>query len=271
MNTRILIIVLSFCIQLPQALAQEDLGKNTRPAYLKISSGISRSSFRDFATSPLIYSGQPVYLGLAHLDFDSNRTSLFSLTYSFGSYTNEFNHHESISSVKTLSMNYLELFQLKSIQSEKWNLKVGGRLNATANHRENELLQNNGEGVDIVGTLFGSVSVTRYIKRKERQNDQLSLTFHTGLINSSYRNGYAYVNQSALLNSDEFFDDYQLEIFSGFRLASAIDYTFFLKNYNAVQVSYLWDAYHTGREEGEFEMATHTLACSILFNLKQSK
>ena len=168
-------------------------------------------------------------------------------------------------------MNYLELRQLKAIQSDQWNLKVGGQLNTTANHRQNDLLQNNGEGIEVIATLFGSLSLTHYLKRKERQSDQLSFTFHTGLINSSYRNGFAYTNQSALLNRDEFFANYQLEVFSGLRLASALDYTFFLKNHNAIQVSYLWDAYHTGKDEGEFEMATHTLTCSILFNLKQFK
>ena len=258
--------------QEPEKLVNDELSKSKRPAYLSISVGASGSSFRDFATSPLVYSGRPLYLGLAHLDFDAKRTSSFHLDYSFGEYANDFNDHQSVSKVRTLSMNYLELFQLKSIQSEQWNLQVGGQFNATANHRENTLLQNNGEGVDIIATLFGSVQVTRLLRSKKAQkNNQLSYTFHTGFINSAYRNGFAYANQSALLNSDEFFDDYQLEIFAGFRLASAIDYTFFLTNRNAFQISYLWDAYHTGKGEGEFEMATHTLKVALLFNLNESK
>ena len=126
--------------------------------------------------------------------------------------------------------------------------------------------------MDIIATLFGSVQVTRLLRSKKAQkNNQLSYTFHTGFINSAYRNGFAYANQSALLNSDAFFDDYQFEIFAGFRLASAIDYTFFLANHNAFQISYLWDAYHTGKGEGEFEMATHTLKVALLFNLNESK
>ena len=258
--------------QAPEKPVHDDSRKYKRPAYLSISVGISSASFRDFATSPLRYSGRPLYLSLAHLDFDAKRTSSFHLAYSFGEYPNDFNDHQSVSKVRTLSMNYQELFQFKSIQSEQWNLQVGGQFNATANHRENTLLQNNGEGVDIIATLFGSVQLTRYLKTKKAwKNNQLSYTFHAGLINSAYRNGFAYINLSALLNNDAFFDDYHFELFAGFRLASALNYTFFLKNHNALQVSYLWDAYHTGKDKGELEMATHTLKFALLFNLNESK
>jgi hypothetical protein len=60
----------------------------------------------------------------------------------------------------------------------------------------------------------------------------------------------------------------ELQIFKGFRLNSALDYTIFLRNKNAVQLSYLWDAYRTGGHHDNFEMAAHTLNFSLLFGLK---
>jgi hypothetical protein len=61
---------------------------------------------------------------------------------------------------------------------------------------------------------------------------------------------------------------FTLQIFKGFRLNSALDYTIFLRNKNAVQLSYLWDAYRTGGHHDNFEMAAHTLNFSLLFGLK---
>jgi hypothetical protein len=70
------------------------------------------------------------------------------------------------------------------------------------------------------------------------------------------------------LNNDDFFAGYELQIFEGFRLNSALDYTVHLHNKNAVQFSYIWDAYHTGGHHDNFEMAAHILKISLLYGLK---
>lgn len=256
--------------------------ENKRPAYLDISFGLSFSSFRDFATSPLNYSGRPLYISLSHVDMDEKRASEITGSYSFGTYKNTFNNQTSESNVNTISLNYLELFQIKKWSRQKLNLKMGGQFNSTINLRNNEAFFNNSEGVDIISTLFGSVRTTIDLSRKEeadkkfifiqykakKQVRNLSFTMNIGLINSSYRNGFAYTSSSAPINEDDFFADYELNVFTGFRLNSALDYTVFLHNKNAIQFSYLWDAYRTGGHHDNFQMATHTLKCSLLFGLR---
>ena len=137
-----------------------------RPAYLNIGFGLNISNFRDFATSPLIYSGKPLYASLAHIDIDDKRESHFIVSYAFGKYRNNFNQHEMISDVNTISLNYLELFQIQKFSNSKFNFKAGGQLNSTVNFRNNEQLFNNSDGVDIISTLFGSVKATLHLSRK---------------------------------------------------------------------------------------------------------
>jgi len=163
-----------------------------------------------------------------------------------------------------------------------FNIKLGGTFNSTFNHRINEKLFNNGEGVDIISTLFGSIKTTMDVSRKENKEKQflfikynlkkrvrsLSYTLNIGLVNSSYRNGFIYTNSSAPINEDEFFKGYELNIFKGFRINSSLDYTVFLHNKNAMQFSYLWDIYQTGGHHNNFEMVAHILKFSLLFNLK---
>ena len=260
----------------------EEEQKISRPAYLNIAVGLNASNFRDFATSPLIYSGTPMYAALSHIELDETRESHFTISYSFGKYTSDFNQHASESKVNTFSFNYLELFQLKKLSSSKLNIKIGGQLNSTVNHRENSELFNNSEGVDIITTLFASAKATIDLSRTEEKDKKflfikykankrkrtLSYTLNVGAVNSSYRNGFAYTSPSAPLNNDDFFAGYELQIFKGFRLNSALDYTVFLHNKNAIQFSYIWDAYRTGGHDDNFEMAAHIFICSLLFGLK---
>ncbi|HKK88502.1 MAG TPA: hypothetical protein VJ917_06605 [Saprospiraceae bacterium] len=254
------------------AKMMEAVQKEKRPAYIDIAVGLNISSFRDFATSPLIYSGKPIYTALSHIDMDEKRESHFTLSYSFGKYQSDVNQHTSESKVNTFGFNYLELFQLKQTSNSKLNVKIGGQLNATANHRENSELFNNSEGLDIIATLFGSARVTLNLSRskgKTRKCKQtLTYTMNIGVVNSSFRNGFAYTSPSTPLNNDDFFAGYEWQLFKGFRLDSALDYTVFLYNKNALQVSYSWDAYRTAGHHDNFEMTAHILNLSLLFGLQ---
>lgn len=256
--------------------------KERRPAYINIASGLNISNFRDFATSPLTYKGKPFYTSLSHIDVDKKRESNFTLSYSTGKYKSNFNNHASESKVNTISLNYLELFELKKISSTRFNIKIGGQLNSTFNLRENTDLFNNSKGVDIIMTFFGSAkaniecSRTREKSKKflflnyklNKRTRTLSYTMNFGVVNSSYRNGFAYTSPSAPLNDDDFFAGYEFRIFKGFRLNSALDYIIYLRNKNAIQFSYIWDAYRTSGHHDNFEMAAHILKFSLLFSLK---
>lgn len=283
-----LILVFGFsCIPISsfsQQVKNKATSKKTRkirPAYLDFSLGINSSSFRDHATSPIIYSGRPLSISVAHSDVDQTRESTLRLSYSFGQFTNTFNRHTASSQVRIAGLRYLELFHIPRLSSEKIDFNIGGQFNSTVVFRDNESLLNNSEGLDILASLSASMKVTLDLSRladekkkflfltytaKKRKRD-LSIRFNVGMMNGAYRNGFAYLGQGAMLNNDEFFESYELKPFSGFRLSSTLAYTVFLPNTNAIRFSYLWDVYSTGGD-ASFEMANHLFALSFLFALK---
>ncbi len=241
----------------------------SRPAYLDITYGISYSSFRDFATSPLFYVGNPHYIAVSHIDVDSKRESSFRLSYSFGNFNHSAAQNEAVSTVNSIAVNYLELFEFRKISSSKFNLKLGGQLNSTANLRDNAVLGNNSDGFEVISTLFGAVKGTLDMSGKQgKRKRNLACGLNIGLINSSYRNGFIYTRQSPLLNRDHINDGYEFRFFSGYRINSTVAYTAWLQNGNAIQLSYVWDIYQTGGNQDQLEMAAHLLTLSILFNLK---
>lgn len=168
------------------------------------------------------------------------------------------------------------------MSSSRVNVKIGGQFNTTVNHRENNDLFNNSEGIDIIPTLFAAAKVTLDLSRSRDKSSKypfsgtnadkrirtLSYGINVGVVNGSFRNGFAYTSPSAPLNEGDFFAGYEFRIFRGARLNTALDYTIFLNDKNAIQFSYIWDVYRTGGHHNDFEMTAHILNISLLFGLK---
>ncbi len=238
------------------------------PIYIGIGIGINTSKFRDFSTSPLFYEGSAVQFSLSRLKIGDNRESELGLSYDFGTYSSDFNNSNTSSEVKRLELSYSQLYKINLFKSESINTKVGFLLNGNGNLRINEGLHNNANGIDIFANLSGAVKIAKDIKLYSNDERRRNLAFrlNLGLINSSYRNGYTYSGQAPILNETNIFDDYKFKIFSGFRASTKLDYTHYLKNKNALQFSYIWDAYTTGGSSDKFEMAHHILKLTLLFN-----
>jgi hypothetical protein len=281
MKKRLLIL---FCVLAPSlSFSQNDttlkFQRKLRPTFINASVGINFSNFRDFATSPLIYSGTPKYIGLDYLKSDENRETELGISYSFGNYKVQVEKNSSVSNVNVISSFYSRLYQIPSLSNDAWNIKAGGLINVTGNIRSNPSFQNNAWGTELIATLFGSIKGTRDVSRTKQKDKKLlfvkytlnprkrnlSFRFNLGVINSSYRNGYVYTGQSSILNDPKMFDDYKFSMFSGFRMGTAIDYTIYLKNTNALRFSYVWDAYKTGGELDQYQMASHVLKFTLLF------
>lgn len=249
--------------------------------FIGISTGLNFSNFRDYATSPLFYSGTPLFTSLSHIELDNKRESQITIFYAFGNYETDYNSHFTESRVNTFSLDYMELFRIMNLYNSKINLKVGGKLISTVIIRENEELFNNSNAFDIISNLFGSIKATYDLSRKEdeikkiffykykakKRVRNLALNINLGLVNSSFRNGFAYTNQSAIINEDDFFAGYEFMIFRGIRFNSALDYTYFINEENAIQFSYIWDAFRTSGHHDNFEMSSHILKFSLLYGI----
>ncbi len=242
--------------------------RNQIPTYIGIGLGTNTSKFRDFATSPLFYEGSAIQVSLSRLKIGDKRESEFGISYDFGTYSSNFNNSNTISEVKRIELSYSQLYKINLFKSKSINTKVGFLLNANGNLRTNEGLHNNANGIDIFANLLGAVKVAKDIKfyRNDERKRNLAFRVNLGLVNSSFRNGYAYSGQAPILNETNIFDDYKFKIFSGFRASTKLDYTHYLKNKNALQFSYIWDAYATGGSSDKFEMAHHILKLTLFFN-----
>ncbi len=255
--------------------------RKKRPAYIEIGTGSNYCKFRDFATSPLFYSGTGIVMSVSRIKKDEIRESNFGIMYSGGKPTTK---DESYAvSLKNIFINYTQLYQIKKLSNEKWNFKVGGTFNSSMDLRINESLQNNAVGYEGFFTLFGSAKLSRDLSRKKTKNyklwfikinlepreRKLSYQFNLGLMNNTLRNGYAYSGQSGIINDSKILDGYQFQSFSGYRLSSQLDYRLSLrKNRNAIIFSYLWDAYKTGGDLDKMEAANHIFKFVLLFNTK---
>lgn len=236
----------------------------------------SRGLFRDFATSPLFYTGLPTGLTIYKNRIKAGSEVSFGGTYTFGNFSNNFNDHSSISAFNSIDGEYSRMYHYHGFQRDKYHFRVGGKLVGNAILRQNPDLRNNGVGIDFFANLMGSFLVGKDISRKTTKEKwflfkyrlkprkrNLSLRFNLGLINSHYRNGYAYSGQSALLNEFNLFDDYNFKILSGYRVSTELDYTVYL-NSNALKFSYHWEAFSTAQKTDKLDVAFHTLGLHIL-------
>ncbi|HBS11321.1 MAG TPA: hypothetical protein DEO36_02085 [Flavobacteriaceae bacterium] len=255
---------------LSQNISSKKKLREKRPSYINIAVGKGYSRFVDFATSPLVYSGVQNYISLSYNKVDKKRETEYGFSYSFGNHKNNFNKQEAISKVYIVSPYYSQLYQLNKFNTEKLNIKVGGLLNATGNFRVNESLGNNGVGLEVIPTLFGSIKASKlFLSRRREKDKKLAFRLNVGIINNSFRNGYVYSGQAFILNKpilESVFDDYQFKVFSGFRMNTALDFTMPLKNKNKIKFSYIWEAYKTGGEVDTFQAAHHTVKFTLLFN-----
>lgn len=252
--------------------------KEVRPTWIELSYGMSQTSYRDLATSPLFYSGILQSVGVGNIVSNQRRYSDFGVRFAFGSTSAPFAN----SSVFAFSTYYSRLYQLPSLSSKRWNFKVGGMLNVTGNTRSNASLGNSGLGVELFGNLFASGQVEWDISRKETKHKKflfikftmpqrqrtLAYRLNLGLVNTNFRNGYSYLGQSSIVNDPVAFDGYEFNFFSGFRASSSLSYTAYLRNRNGFRIGYLWDAYSTGGDRDRFVMAHHLIQFSFLFNTK---
>ena len=266
-----------------EALAPETPARYIRPKYYELGAGLNVSSFKDLATSPLLYTGGSGQFVLGIIRKDSHLESNLSFRFSSGIYASPAELRERAQSVVSSAfISYSRLYQVAISDSDKWNLKVGGKLDLTGNIRQNPSLLNNATGIESFQTLFGSAKISRDISRNDLKRKRflfvryklkpkkrdISYQLNTSVLNTTYRNGYAYINQASIKNSDNFFEDYKFSAFSGFRMSSAIELTRHLPNGNGIKYSYIWDAYKTGGELPKFAMTNHIIQISLLFKVK---
>jgi hypothetical protein len=260
-----------------------DFPKSGATIHWMISSGINSSKFRDMATSPLFYEGAGVTSNIGRQKAIKNRVSEIGMGTIQGAYIAKVGKQEATSTFNRVEFYYSQLFNVSRFSNESWKLQAGGYFSLFGNIRENPDLLNNALGVELIQTLFGSVKVSHDISREsliqkhllflhyklKPKNRDLSYRVNVGLMNSDYRNGYVYLNQSWLLEKEgKVFDNYQFHAFSGLRMGTELNYTRYLTSGNAIRWTMASDLYRTGANPDRLEVAHYILKFTLLFHTK---
>lgn len=272
-------------------IAQETtLGKKQirkqRPKYIQAGLGLNRSSLRDFATSPITYKGILFNYSLGHLKMDSAREVKFTARFNNGVYKYKRTDGidvQSRSFMYVLYLNYYRLYQLNSLSNDKWYMKIGGMADVNLDVRLNDDLMNAALGYEGFSTFFLSGKLTRRFERKKtvhkkflfikyKRNPRVALLayqLNIPVAHNSLRNGFAYISNEGL-NTIPVFKEYELKAFNGLRFCSELSYTRQMQNGNMWRVSYLWDAYASGKGNNRFELSNHIAEFSLLFHLNKN-
>lgn len=272
-----------------QAIAQQDNDKpffrDVSSKYLDINMGVTNLSVRDFATSPLTYSGTLFNAGIGHLSFTRQREVEYGAKFGVGRgyYRNtEGVNVNNAASVYVLNAFYSRLYRINSISNSKWNFKVGGMADAMMDVRLNGAFQNAGYGYEMINTLFLSGKVTYMYERKSYDTTKVlfikrvlrprkvdvSYQLNVPFMNNALRNGYAYIGNESI-NTTPLFKEYDYLWFSGLRFTSELGYTNYMHNGNMWRASYLWHVLKTDDEFNRFEMAGHAFEFSLFFHLNK--
>lgn len=251
--------------------------------FTKLSMGASQVQFRDFATSPLIYSGTAIYGNFGSYTTRGATITTYGSNYVFG---NTFDPYRSASaSVNVLNLYYGKLFRVYE-NFPYGTLHFGGYLEGTGSIRANGSLMNNGRGLELAPAVHSSMMFTRDISRskewawqpvpflrevrfKERKRS-LSFRLNAGVLNGGYRNGYAYGDQSALVNDLVVFDGYVYNPTAGLRFSGECSLTNELPNKNKIEYSYFFQQFALNGYD-RFEWMQQGLKLSIYFLTKHKE
>jgi len=237
--------------------------------------GLGAVSFRDLATSPLIYRGTALSFraGIIRKNriVDSNYGIDFLLGGAFASVDKE----NSRGLIITTDINYSRMYNLRSLGFKGWETRVGGYGSTLFINRINPDLRNNSVGFEIFSSLYASFKIgkdfSRHLplrKRKGQRDQHFSVRLDVGLINANFRNGYAYTAHSPFYNGSNLFENHQFNIFSGFRIRTVMDYILYAKTTkNALKISYNWAGALSGENPDRFTMSTGLLSFSYLYRL----
>nr|WP_299205416.1 hypothetical protein [uncultured Brumimicrobium sp.] len=260
--------------------------------YTLLSVGLTHSTYRDFATSPLFYSGLGLDLNAAWLKRADKKEGIFEIGLGISAHSprvpqSNYIQPGGLSGFAHLRLFYQRLWKIDALSNAKNNTKIGGAIIITQNVRGNPALQNNAMGLENFTNLMSSAQWTRDISRTEEKQVNLWLfkpTFkpvkrdlrflmNVGVLNFNYRPGYAYTYDSEINGTETgpvawAFSNYKWSL-NGFRLKTQLEYIKYLPNGNARSLSYVWEAAHAPGKHEAFQMASHRIQYTIHFHTKQ--
>jgi hypothetical protein len=186
-------------------------GQQSTASYQTLTMGYNSPVYRDFATSPLFYSGTGISLQTSWLKKSHKRERALDLNFNYSSMSadvpqSSYLQSSSFASFIQVNLRYLQLWDFKRFSNEKNNFKIGGNVLNTLNIRPNSGLFNNALGFENITNVMASVQFTGDISRKNERKIKLGMIktvlkpkkrecrfqLNAGLLNLNSRPGYAF-------------------------------------------------------------------------------
>jgi len=262
--------------------------KNKGSRYFNSTYGLTYSSYRDEATSPLFYNGTGLAFGVGLSKFKSQYESQLDLNLNISANLSKTPENQLYPSKKiayfiNMALHYHHLRMISSLSKDKRTVLIGGTSTTNFNSRINPSLQNATAGIEFLHNFMITGKVNFDISRLEERNLKLwffkkhlkpkqrtlNAIVNIGLLNFNYRPNYAYLSDADINGSETnwvnyYLNGYQLKM-NGWALSSSIEYIRYKENKNALKWSYNWSAYSAPGNYETFQMAMHQVKFTIMF------
>ncbi|MEL7124205.1 MAG: hypothetical protein AAFO07_32515 [Bacteroidota bacterium] len=247
--------------------------------FLIIGGGVTRYELRDAGVSPLFYQGWLPSTGFSFPSYNGKWSSTLYGTFGYGNLTR--------TELATYSSTTYAIGHggdlLRNIKALKPNLNllVGGAYHGTTNIRNTPAFRNAGNTVETFNTLMASGRLELLMdKTKDRRKllwliplkpgrrvSKLTYQLNIPIVNLSWAPSFTYLDDF----SDGTTDYDQKNEFSvgGFRINSQLNYQYFFRNGNGLQLSYFWDAFSGKEGLGQIELAQHQVHLGLIIRFSE--
>jgi hypothetical protein len=250
--------------------------------YQVMLTGLSMATFRDFATSPLYYTGPGTAASAGRLKRSDAREQLFqfrtdlNVTLSLAP-ESKIIQPGGFAMFVQFNLYYHRLWKLPLLSDEKSNFKAGGAILSTQNFRVNPLLGNNGLGIENVSNVLATAQLTTDISRTapkrlnllffkptlKPKKRELRFLLNVGVLNFNHRPAaHTYTDVGEIVGLETNLADLIISnrwSLNGWRLHTQLEYLSYRANGNYRGISYVWDAAHVPGRFEDFQMASHRL------------
>ncbi|MDD4574912.1 MAG: hypothetical protein PHI36_00635 [Bacteroidales bacterium] len=296
---RILTLLMLVSVNYPCLIAQHDSDqtkfsdlqkKNPKPdRSLHLSSGFTSFLYRDFATSPLFYSGVGLRLAVGYEIKSDHDEHFFDLDYIIGvafavNPTPVTAGNSTMAIMNTSNFYYHYLHELTRFNNDKYKISLGGSFLNSLNVRVNQALNNNSAGIENISNFMFSLKLNRDISRHQVIIEDLllfkrklmpstrSLSFqcNIGLLNFNYRPGYAYNYLGEMDGSSTNILKYAIEdhlwSMNGIRLNTRLEFSYYKPYKNGSKWAYVWDFANVPGKFETYQSAFHRLEYVLIIN-----
>lgn len=296
-KNRIILFVLFNCLAISHSFGQK-LGsvksnqKDSTTFYRQNSFGLSIPTFRDFATSPLFYSGAGLDIQKGWLKRSDQRERSLTIGATISATfaqipESDYLQANSVSTFSQINASYTQLWKVNARSNANNNMKLGGTFITSQNNRQNSHLMNAGLGVENISNVMVTGQIIRDISRKESRHihtwffnktlnpvkRDLRFLMNVGILNFNYRPGYAYAYMSEFNGTQTTDLSWILSNYSwkmnGYRFNTELEYITYMPNGNARSWSYKWDVAHAPGNYEAFQMAAHRISYTYYFQTKK--